>query len=412
MDRRRLETTFEEINKFGNTATGMNRLAYTREERDAVKFIEDLCIKEGFKTRTDACGNLIVRREGQDPELPVVACGSHVDTVYDGGKYDGVVGVLAGLEAIRSFNDNNIKTLHPVELIVFACEESSRFGVSTVGSRLSVGLLDIDSLSAMKDKNGISIHQAFTDCGLDVSLIDRCIRSKDEIKAFLEVHIEQGTHLEQKNLEIGVVTGIAAPTRLRIKIEGVAAHSGSTSMLNRKDALLGAAEIALLLEEAAKSESYQDTVGTVGVINIKPGAMNVIPGYAEIQVDIRGIHKESKEIVFNRLIEGAAEVGEKRGLKITWEITSHEDPVLTDKGIQDVIVSNCKTMGLSYTTMPSGGGHDAMNMARYYPTGMIFVPSKDGLSHNRDEYTPMKDIVNGAELLEKTLLDLAVQSTS
>lgn len=408
MNRERLEKTFEEINKFTKTGKGMNRLAYSLEEREALKYIEDICIAEGMDTIIDSCGNLIATRDGEDSSLPAVACGSHIDTVYEGGKYDGTIGVLLGLEAIRSLNDNKIKTIHPIELIVFACEESSRFGVSTIGSKAMAGNLDIESISNLKDKNEISIKEAFKASNLEFASLDKCKRLEGELAAFLELHIEQASYLEDHELQIGVVTGIAAPTRLKVMVKGIAAHSGSTSMLNRNDALLGGAEIALLVEKLAKEETIRDTVGTVGVFDIKPGAMNVVPGYAEMKIDIRGIHKDSKEVVLKGLTEGIDEIAKNRALEITWEIMSHEDPALTDKNIQEKLISNCQGLGLKYTLMPSGAGHDAMNMARICPTGMIFIPSKDGISHNPDEYTSMEDIHRGGKLLEETLLDLAV----
>lgn len=404
----RIKNDLLEISKYTSDGKGINRLAYTSEERSALEFLEKELIKEGLTTKMDPCGNLIARRKGVDPTLPAVACGSHIDSVYEGGRYDGTIGVLAGIEAIRNLNQNDIKTLHPIELIIFACEESSRFGVSTLGSKAMAGNLDLNSISNLKDKDGITIQQAFENCNLDFNSIQKSKREKNELKTFLELHIEQGPNLEEKGIAIGIITGIAAPTRLMIKIEGVASHSGSTSMLNRKDALLGAAEISLLLEREAKLESYKDTVGTVGVMNILPGAMNVVPGYAEIKVDIRGIYKDSIERVLNNFINGIKEVEKNRQLKITWEIISSEDPALTDKTIQKILADNCKTLGLDYMFMYSGAGHDAMNMAKICPTGMIFVPSKNGLSHNPNEFTSMDEIYKGATLLEKTLLDLAI----
>lgn len=404
----RIKNDLLEISKYTSDGKGINRLAYTSEERSALEFLEKELIKEGLTTKMDPCGNLIARRKGVDPTLPAVACGSHIDSVYEGGKYDGTIGVLAGIEAIRNLNQNDIKTLHPIELIIFACEESSRFGVSTLGSKAMAGNLDLSSISNLKDRDGITIQQAFENCNLDFNSIQESKREKNELKAFLELHIEQGPNLEEKGIPIGIITGIAAPTRLMIKIEGVASHSGSTSMLNRKDALLGAAEISLLLEREAKLESYKDTVGTVGVMNILPGAMNVVPGYAEMKVDIRGIYKDSIERVLNNFINGIKEVEKNRQLKITWEIISSEDPALTDKTIQKTLADNCKTLGLDYMFMYSGAGHDAMNMAKLCPTGMIFVPSKNGLSHNPNEFTSMDEIYKGATLLEKTLLDLAI----
>ena len=234
----RIKNDLLEISKYTSDGKGINRLAYTSEERSALEFLEKELIKEGLTTKMDPCGNLIARRKGVDPTLPAVACGSHIDSVYEGGRYDGTIGVLAGIEAIRNLNQNDIKTLHPIELIIFACEESSRFGVSTLGSKAMAGNLDLNSISNLKDKDGITIQQAFENCNLDFNSIQKSKREKNELKTFLELHIEQGPNLEEKGIPIGIITGIAAPTRLMIKIEGVASHSGSTSMLNRKDALL------------------------------------------------------------------------------------------------------------------------------------------------------------------------------
>lgn len=409
MDKERFKKNFNDINKFTKEGKGINRLAYSFEKKEALEYLESICIEEGMDTRMDPCGNLIVTRQGKNPELPTVSCGSHIDTVYEGGKYDGTIGVLLGLEAMRSLNDKNIQTLHPIELIIFAGEESSRFGVSTIGSKAMVGSLDAESISNLKDRDGISIQESFEENELNFESIYKCERSKEELKAFLELHIEQGPKLDEKGLQIGVVTGIAAPTRLKVMIEGVAAHSGTTSMLNRKDALLGASEIILLVEKLAKEETHHDTVATVGVLDIKPSAMNVVPGYAEMKIDIRGIYEDSKEKVFKGLKKRIKRVAKDRKLNITWENISHEEPVLTDSSIQEKLISNCESLGLKYTSMPSGAGHDAMNMTKICPTGMIFIPSKNGISHNPEEYTSMDDILNGGKLLEKTLLDLAIE---
>ncbi|MEW8973820.1 MAG: Zn-dependent hydrolase [Tissierellaceae bacterium] len=404
---KRLQTTFRDINKFGSGKNGINRLAYTAEERGAIDYLKEKCIKEGMQIKIDSCGNLIARREGKNPKLPAIACGSHIDTVYEGGKYDGTVGVIAGLEVIRSLNDKNINTLHPIEFIVFACKKSSRFGLSSIGSKAMAGVLDIDSIQNLVDKDGITIGQAFERSGLDFSSIHRCKRTRDEIGAFVELHIEQGSYLEDNNFPIGVVTGIAASTRLKIDIEGVTSHSGATNMRNRRDALLGAAEIALMLEKFAKKESHKGTVGTVGMLNIKPGTVNAIPGYAEMQVDIRGIYRCSKDVVLDNLIEVIPEIEKKRGLKIDYEMISNDEPVLMNSRIQDIIRANCEMLGIKHTLMQSGAGHDAMSMAKICPTGMIFLPSKGGLSHNPNEYTSMANIVQGTMLLRKVILDLA-----
>jgi hydantoinase/carbamoylase family amidase len=403
----RLTTTLNEINKFGSSDKGLMRLAYTKEERKAVEYFTDLCIKEGLQVRIDSCGNLIARREGRNPDLPAVACGSHLDTVIQGGKYDGAIGVVAALEVVRSLNDKGIVTEHPIEIICFACEESSRFGVSTIGSKVMVGDLKKESVAELKDKNGISIREAFIDCSLDLEDWMNCARQKGELKTFLELHIEQGPVLEAENKQIGVVYSIAAPTRLLVHVQGKGSHTGTTPMNLRKDALLGAAEIALDLEFAAQSESMNGTVATVGVCEVKPGAINVIPDSAQLKIDIRGTSAESKSVVLQKLMDSFERLKQKRGLEITWSLLSDERPIQLDAEVIHSLSTTCDKLGISYIQMASGAGHDAMNMAKICPTGMIFVPSRDGLSHHPDEYTSMEQFGVGAALLEEEMMKWA-----
>jgi hydantoinase/carbamoylase family amidase len=403
----RLANTLNEINEFGSSDKGLMRLAYTKDERMAVEYFANLCIKEGLQVRIDPCGNLIARREGRYPNLPAVACGSHLDTVIQGGRYDGAIGVVAALEVVRSLNDKGIETDHPLEIICFACEESSRFGVSTIGSKAMLGELRKESIAELKDKNGISMKDAFIDCSLDFENIENCSRQKGELKAFLELHIEQGPVLEAGNKQIGIVYSIAAPTRLLVHIQGKGSHTGSTPMHLRKDALLGAAEIALDLELAAQMESNNGTVATVSVCEVKPGAMNVIPDSAELKIDIRGTSAESKKTVLQKLFDSFERIKQKRGLGMNWSLLSDEQPTPLDADVIQSLASTCDRIGFSYIQMPSGAGHDAMNMARLCPTGLIFVPSRDGLSHHPDEYTPMEAIGIGAALLAEEMMKWA-----
>lgn len=407
MNIKRFNRTFEEINQYGNNGYGINRLAYSKTEQQALKHLIALFRQEGMKVKIDAAGNVIARREGLKPTLPAVACGSHIDTVYNGGRYDGTIGVVAGLEVIRSFNDMNIQTEHPIEIIVFACEESARFGVSTIGSKAMTGLCKKEELIHLTDKDGISLEKAFRECSLNIHEIDQAVRAKDDIKVFYELHVEQGPVLENEQKDIGVVTGIAAPTRFHIEIKGEADHSGTTPMELRKDAFLGAAEIALAVEEIAGSESSNGTVGTVGVCNVNPGAMNVVPGYAEIQVDIRSISISSKEFVVQQLLEKVAIIEQKRQLEIHITKLSDEKPMKVQDEIIQSLTESCEQLGYSYKRMASGAGHDAMNMGRVFPTGMIFIPSKNGLSHNPDEFTPFEKIVMGANVLKAEMMKVA-----
>jgi hydantoinase/carbamoylase family amidase len=407
VDIKRIERTLNEINRFGYSDKGINRLAYSKDEQQASGYLIQACQEEGMQVRVDECGNIIARREGVNPDLPVVAFGSHLDSVIQGGKYDGTIGVVAGLEVIRMLNEKRIETEHPIELISFACEESSRFGVSTIGSKMMAGKITKESISQLTDQKGISIHEAFTECGLNFEHVEKAARSKQEFKAFLEMHIEQGPYLETTNNKIGIVTGIAAPTRLKVEVNGKASHSGTTSMDYRKDALLGASEIALYLERLAKSESGNGTVATIGVMDVKPGAMNVVPGFVDMYIDIRGTSTTSKLDVLNDLLLCFRDVSSRRGLMIDWEVLSDEEPVLLDQNLTKLLSETCEKLGISYVQMPSGAGHDVMNMAHLCPSGLIFVPSLDGLSHHPNEFTALDEIVIGIKLLEEMILNLS-----
>lgn len=400
-----MEAALNNINEIGATENkGITRLAYTKEHWEANAFFIEKCRDEGMSVRIDACGNVIARREGSEPHLPAVACGSHLDTVQQGGKYDGTLGVVAGLEIVRSFNEKGIITRHPIEIISFACEESARFGISTVGSKAMAGQLEKDSLQEVRDKYNISFPEALAQTGLDFANIENARRSGKEFKAFFELHIEQGPFLERSGAAIGVVTGIAAPTRLEVMIEGKASHSGTTPMNMRKDALIGAATIITELERAAIEEQQHGTVATAGVCDVYPGAMNVVPDSVHLQLEIRGTVKESKQAILNRVFSLFRVLEENRGLKITARMLSDEEPVMMDAQVVSFLTSQCEKLGIKAEHMASGAGHDSMNMAGLCPTGLIFIPSKDGLSHHKDEFSSMDQIAVGVALLQTAIL--------
>lgn len=409
MDINRFEQMFDKISKIGEKNKGVTRLAYSEEEKKAKDLFMKACVNAGMEVRMDACGNVFARRHGENPSLPPVATGSHLDTVMQGGKFDGTIGVLAGLEVVRSLNENNIKTLHPIELICFAAEESSRFSVSTLGSKLLTGKIKRESLKKLVDRHGISIGDAFSSVGLDVERVANYVQNAVRYKAFLEMHIEQGPLLETTKDSIGIVTGIAAPTRYKVTFYGKASHSGATSMELRKDALLGSSELALALEAITKKEAEFGSVGTVGVMDVLPGAMNVVPGQVNMQIDIRSTSMESKERIIEELFQEMDHIKQRRNLGLEWEKLSHETPVLLDKEIIQLLRDTCESSDLGYQLMASGAGHDVMNMADVCPSGLIFVPSIDGLSHHPDEYTPLPDIQTGIAVLEKAILDLAIK---
>ncbi|GGE27544.1 putative hydrolase [Pullulanibacillus camelliae] len=398
----RIEKTLKEINQIGYSEKGMNRLAYTAEELQAKKLVMARCRQEKMHVRMDEAGNVIARREGRLPHLAPVGMGSHIDTVYDGGRFDGTVGIVAALEVVRRLNEKNIVTQRPIELMIFSAEESSRFGMATIGSKIMAGLIRADQLKHLTDRKGVTFKRAVEKVGLDISTMDKAIRTAP-LHAFYEIHIEQGPILEKEKLPIGIVTTIAAPTRFRVTIKGKAAHSGTTPMHMRQDALMGAVEVAKKVEESARRMG-EGTVATVGDLKVSPGAMNVIPGAAELLVDIRGQSKKQKQEVIHAILRKFEQLEMERRLEVAVDWLADNDPVLLNRTMITQLIGLCEQDHFSYKTMASGAGHDAMNMASLCPTGLIFIPCKDGLSHHKDEETKIESIEIAVRLLEKAVL--------
>lgn len=407
METNRYKILLDKMNQYNTGEKGITRIAYSNEEQACTHALMRLCKDAKMSVLLDAAGNLIARREGKNRDLPPVVIGSHIDSVYQGGKYDGVVGVTAALEVVHRLNERGMVTDHPIELISFACEESARFGISTLGSKAMAGKVDKEKYRLLTDRDGITLERALSLCALDFNSIEQASRAGERFKAFFEVHIEQGPVLEKENKKIGIVTGIAAPARFIVTIFGKASHSGTTPMNMRHDAFLGAAEIALGMEQAAQAEQAYGTVATVGVVDVQPGAMNVVPGEVEMKVDIRSTSVESRQRVVESLFETIAFVTEKRQLEIVQKEISLEDPVLLSEEICASVRHICEEKQLPYRLMQSGAGHDAMNMTGLGPTGLIFIPSKDGLSHHPDEHTDLEDILTGIDVLEAAVLEYA-----
>ncbi|MEG9489972.1 Zn-dependent hydrolase [Mannheimia indoligenes] len=402
----RIQQIFAGLASFTSVENEITRLAFTQEDIAARDYVIELCKKYDLTVSIDPIGNVFIRRKGVEDSLPAVAFGSHIDTVVNAGKFDGTLGTIAGLETLFQLCEQNIQTRHPLELIIFTCEESSRFNYATLGSKVMCGVADQVALSKLKDKQGLGIEQALSDIGLDFNKVNDAKRSGSEFKCFLELHIEQGPRLENERKTIGIVTGIAAPIRAIVKIKGQADHSGATAMHYRHDALLGAAELALELEQAAIHAGHS-TVATAGNLTAKPGVMNVVPGYAELLVDIRGIHTEARESVFTALQNKIEEVEQKRGLEIELKLISKDQPIVLPTEMVEHLRQVTESLGYSYEIMPSGAGHDAMHMATLCPTGMLFVPSHLGISHNPLEFTEWKDIEAGIRVLQQAVLSQA-----
>ncbi|SFL91212.1 Zn-dependent hydrolase [Pelosinus propionicus] len=396
----------EKISHFGKGPRGITRLAFSETAAGAQKYVISLMEEVGLTITIDQIGNIIGRLEGKDESLPAVATGSHLDTVPDGGKYDGVIGVIGGLVAISRLKAKG-KLTHPLELIIFACEESSRFGCATVGSKAMAGLANISEWRKAKDQAGLSFAEAIKQQQLDIERIGEAVRPAEEIKAFVELHIEQGRVLEKEEKKIGIVETIAAPTRLKIKVEGVAAHSGSTPMEERRDALVSASMIILAIHEIGLEQSKYGTVTTVGMLNVYPGAINVIPGVVEMWVDIRGTNHESTIECLQDIKDAISTIAEGQEVGASIMLLSAEKPVTMNKDIMSLIKKVCVEKRVPHQMIHSRAGHDAMNLAYLAPTGMIFVPSQNGVSHNGEEHTEIDEIMSGIDVLTETLLQLA-----
>lgn len=410
IQRERLVKDFEAMAQLTAPGEGINRLAFTDADWAGRQYIIDRMTDAGLFVEIDDFGNVIGYKLGKKPDLPVVMVGSHTDSVPNGGNYDGVVGVLSAIEVIRGMTDDGYEHDHTIAVVSFMCEESGRFGNATLGSKAMRGELTLQDLHRLVDKQGISLYEALKGRNLNPDGIET-MAYKRPVKSFTEIHIEQGKVLEHEQKTIGIVTGIVAPERFYVTIRGNADHSGATPMNLRHDALCGASKIILGIEEIASMQEEPPVVGTVGVVEVMPGAMNVIPGAVKLGVDIRSISKVARNSVVTLVKEFIDITAEKRGLSYTIETIAQDHPVEMHPAMIREIEEAVKSVDVEYMIMPSGAGHDAMHWAEAVPTGMIFIPCRDGISHNPAEFAEMDDIVTGAEVLDKVLRKLSLEET-
>jgi N-carbamoyl-L-amino-acid hydrolase len=402
-DAKRMEQRIMGLSQFGkNSDGGVDRTAYSDADISGRAYMISLMKKAGLTTHIDYAGNIIGKRAGNDAALAPLMFGSHIDSVPGGGNYDGDVGVVGALEVIEMLNTANITTDHPLEMIIFSDEEGG-----TVGSMALAGILSADAMNDTSN-SGFVRSEGVDRIGGDHTKLDEAKRTTP-IHAFVELHIEQGGFLDKKSLNIGIVKGIVGIRWWTVVVEGTANHGGTTPMPGRKDALVAASDIVLRISELA-TEMDGRQVATVGKIKAFPGAPNVIPGRVEFSLEIRDLDAEKIEYVYQTVKKEALEVAKARGVKISIK-TSNVDihPAPTDLTLRSLIEQSTKELGLTYQYMPSGAGHDAQDMAPITPTGMIFVPSRGGISHAPQEYTAPEDMANGADVLLRTLLKLDKQ---
>ncbi|MDP9371744.1 MAG: Zn-dependent hydrolase [Chloroflexota bacterium] len=385
---------------------GMRRLAFSRADLRARQLLSHLLGRIGVRPRVDGIGNIFGHLPGAGgDELAPVLVGSHLDTVPGGGRFDGAAGVAAALEIVATLRERGIVTRHPLEVVSFAAEESSRFGRGTIGSGVVAGTWAAEEVVALRDADGITLGRALRRLGLDPAGVAVARRPPGAFTAFLELHIEQGRVLEASGAHLGIVEAIAAPTRLRLRLTGRADHSGATPMALRRDALVGAAEVVLAVERRARA--VPDIVGTVGTLRVEPGAINVVPGGVELGIDVRGVNGGDKAQVVARIRDDIATIAATRELAASIEVTSDEEPVVLDANVATLLERHGQARDLPLLRLPSGAGHDAMQMARLCPSGMLMVPSRAGVSHNRAEWSDLDNIVAGTQVLLDATLELA-----
>jgi hydantoinase/carbamoylase family amidase len=385
---------------------GLVREVYTPEYDQAVEFVDRLMRDAGLGTRLDAAGNLYGRWDGADPGLPLVLTGSHFDTTLNAGRYDGVLGVLGAIDAVRRLRADGFSPRRAIEIVGIAGEEP-RFGSGCIGSRAMTATISRSELDQMRDRDGVSVAEAMAGRGLDPDRAGEAAIDPATVRCFVELHIEQGAVLETTGNQIGIVQRIAAPHDLRVTLTGRAMHAGATPMRLRADALSGAAEAALELERLALASPSGTTVATVGVLEVEPGAVNVIPGRVTMDLDIRDSDSAARERVVGTIIAKLHELADRRGLSVQIETITRDEPAACSPLVIEAVTEACATLGVSAIDMISGAYHDAMVLGAKVPIGMIFVPSRDGLSHHPDEYTAPEEIDRGVAVLAGTLARLS-----
>ena len=405
-----MERLIAELNALAQISSAeppvVTRIVFSEADLLARAYVKGLCHDAGLEMHEDAIGNTFASWHGTEPDLAPIGTGSHIDAIPNAGLYDGCVGVLGGLEAIRVLQQLGHKPRRSIELVIFTAEEPTRFGIGCLGSRMMAGVLSPAQALALRDKNDQSLEELRTHAGFTGPL-ESVDLSSGRFHKFIELHIEQGPILEQESLDLGLVTHIAAPASIRIVIEGEGGHAGGKLMPGRKDALAAAAELVLALEAAARSTGAIDTVGTVGVCEVFPGAVNSIPSRVKLETDIRDIDAARRDSVIESLTTACTNVAQRRGVAIKTEIVNADPPATCDPAILTALEQAAKELGKTFKHMVSRAYHDSLFMARIAPVAMLFIPCRGGVSHRPDEYASPQSIASGVQVLARTLAALS-----
>ncbi|MCD8510664.1 MAG: Zn-dependent hydrolase [Bacillus sp. (in: Bacteria)] len=403
----RLLSNIEVLGKIGlNKHGGLDRTTFTDAELMAREWLRQKLKGQQLEVRLDEAANIWGRRPGKQNSLPVITFGSHIDTVPNGGKYDGALGVLMALEVMEVLNENNFTTEHPLELVSFSAEEPNPFGLSTFGSRAITGKLMSQDVQGVKNPDGLLVTDALAKAGGNPDTFDNAVRTPEELAAFLEVHIEQGKRLLTRNIPVGVVTAITGIYREVVTVHGEANHAGTTLMNDRKDALTAASELILALESVCRAHPAEEVVGTIGRIVVQPNAANIIPKQVQLSLEIRGkTNKEIKEVLaqWEKELESIIFT---RDVQVDRKVMLDQAPSPMDETVMETIEEASQQLGYESYRLGSMAGHDATHMATITKSGMIFVPSIDGISHCPEEESRVEDIEKVANVLLHSILSL------
>jgi ureidoglycolate amidohydrolase len=407
IDRDRLLSEIESLASFSDAdAPAVTRIVFTPTDLKARAWLQARCEEAGLAVRHDAVGNTFARWNGSDPAAPVVGTGSHIDAIPNAGRYDGVVGVLGGLEAIRALRQSGFRPTHSIELLIFTSEEPTRFGIGCLGSRLLAGTLSPDAARRLTDNQGATLEEVRRGAGFAGEL-EQVKLPNDYYEAFIELHIEQGPLLERRQIPLGIVTKIAAPASLRVLIEGSGGHAGAVLMPDRHDALCAAAELILAVENAARTSGTLDTVATVGICEVFPGAVNSIPSRVRLSVDVRDTDLETRDRVVQAIETTCHSISVERQVAIQSELLNADAPADCAQTLIEALSQSCRQHELNFLPMVSRAYHDSLFMARIAPVAMLFIPCRNGYSHRPDEYAAPEDIVRGTLVLAETLAALS-----
>jgi ureidoglycolate amidohydrolase len=407
IDQERLSSEIEALGKISEAEPPVvTRIVFTAADLRARAWAIARCKEAGLEVRQDAVGNTFARWKGSDATAPAVGTGSHIDAIPNAGKYDGVVGVLGGLEAIRALQRSGFHPKRSIELLIFTSEEPTRFGVGCLGSRLLSGVLSAESAERLRDANEESLEEIRSKAGFGGEL--REVRlAAGHYHGFVELHIEQGPLLEREKIPLGIVERIAAPASARILLEGSGGHAGGVLMPDRRDALCAAAELVLEAERAARSTGAIDTVATVGICDVFPGAVNSIPSRVRLSLDVRDTDLARRDRVMSEITSAAEGISRKRQITIQTEVLNSDAPADCAPEIVEALADSCRGHHLKFLPMVSRAYHDSLFISRIAPTGMLFIPCRNGYSHRPDEYASPEDIACGTLILAETLAKLA-----